>query len=264
MIRPNIPIPIYYKIQLNKKKENDDCIVVPDSDDVQVLLLHDMLAPGAAAINSIDQLLQSMNNLILAIGNNTLYQFQESKVVKFSIFSGSDQDLLTWLDEFDKAYVANYVSKVRRSYLSQKDAASEEIRELKKAISEIAQGVKTLIQKPKNKKTINSSTPNLPQHVPSPPWPFQSSIQCFQYREQGHITRECSNQSTYNNNNNNKEVWHNRFAPRQSRNNRSSRITNSVSSPYRPNQPTNNRPNNNNNNNGTAQGKTVGIKLILL
>ncbi|CAG8828904.1 18812_t:CDS:1, partial [Gigaspora margarita] len=61
-----------------------------------------------------EQLLQNMNNLILAISNNTPNQPRESKVINFPTFSGGDQDPLTWLDEFDEAYVANHISKVRR------------------------------------------------------------------------------------------------------------------------------------------------------
>ncbi|RIB14350.1 hypothetical protein C2G38_2195419 [Gigaspora rosea] len=40
---PTTPIPIYYKIQLNEEEENDDRIVIPDPDNVQVLPLHDVV-----------------------------------------------------------------------------------------------------------------------------------------------------------------------------------------------------------------------------
>ncbi|CAG8784362.1 9565_t:CDS:2 [Gigaspora margarita] len=45
------------------------------------------------------------------MSNNTPGQLWESKVIKFPIFSGGNQNLLTWLDKFDKAYIANYVSE---------------------------------------------------------------------------------------------------------------------------------------------------------
>lgn len=45
---------------------------------------------------------------------NTPNQPQESKVAEFSMFSRGDQDPLTWLDEFDEAYIANHITKARR------------------------------------------------------------------------------------------------------------------------------------------------------
>ncbi|KAF0450133.1 gag-pol fusion protein [Gigaspora margarita] len=176
-----------------------------------------------------------MNNLILAIGNDAPNQLWESKVVNFPTFSGGDQDLLIWLDEFDEACIANHISKARRfdillshlkgpaymwqrsiaytfidelrqelrepveiecsttiqqalkkakaakaaysrgaplssyslkrSYLSQESSTNEEIGELKKAISEMVQSVKTLIQRQKNKKPITSPALNSLQYV---------------------------------------------------------------------------------------------------
>ncbi|KAF0537687.1 gag-pol fusion protein [Gigaspora margarita] len=70
-------------------------------------------AHGAIAANPMDQLIQSMNNLILAMKDNAS-QPREAKVVKFPIFSSGDQDPLTWLDEFDEACVTNHITEVRR------------------------------------------------------------------------------------------------------------------------------------------------------
>ncbi|CAG8839045.1 19014_t:CDS:2, partial [Gigaspora margarita] len=61
------------------------------------------LAPRATTVNLMDQLLQNMNNLKLAMSNNAPNQSQESKIIKFPTFSDSDKDLLTWLNEFDEA-----------------------------------------------------------------------------------------------------------------------------------------------------------------
>ncbi|CAG8660904.1 355_t:CDS:2 [Ambispora leptoticha] len=52
-------------------------------------------ASEAVAANPIDQLLQSINNLILVIGNNA-NQLQKAKVVKCLTFSSSNQDPLIW------------------------------------------------------------------------------------------------------------------------------------------------------------------------
>lgn len=41
--RPFIPIPTQYEYHISNEEEEDDCIIVVDSDDVQVLPLHDVV-----------------------------------------------------------------------------------------------------------------------------------------------------------------------------------------------------------------------------
>ncbi|CAG8536577.1 12926_t:CDS:2 [Dentiscutata heterogama] len=190
-------------------------------------------APGAVAANPIDQLLQSMNNLILAMGNTT-NQLWEAKVIKFPIFNGGDQDPLVWLNEFDerhtlggeaepvtfgpemtkalkkaKAAEAAYSRRgplssysLKRSYLSREGPGNEEIGKLKKAITEMAQNMKMLAQKQnENKKMAPSTSSNPPQKTPTQPRSIQSDILCWQCGGRGHIARECSTKGPSNNNN---------------------------------------------------------------
>ncbi|CAG8796514.1 35709_t:CDS:2, partial [Gigaspora margarita] len=172
-----------------------------------------------------NQLLQSMNNLVLAIGNTAPNSPRKFKVVNFLTFSGGDQDPLTWLDEFDEAYVANHISKVRRfdilpsylkgpaytwwrniaytrSYLNRESNNNEEISELRKAISEMARNMKTLVQRQnKNKTATISSASNLPLITPTSPRLLQSGILCFQYGRRNHIARNCRTQRSFGYNN---------------------------------------------------------------
>ncbi|CAG8793093.1 26026_t:CDS:2, partial [Gigaspora margarita] len=196
-------------------------------------------AHGAAAANPMDQLIQSMNNLILAMENNA-NQPQETKVVKFSTFSSAElraqqqglgETVDEYYDELERLYhkadpmgkylqidrICQFVDSLRqklrepvemecpttlqqalkkakaaeaaysrggplssyllkRSYLSQENSNNEELNELKKAIFEMAQNMKILIQKQnENKKPVTNSIPNLLRAMSTQPYPYQSN-----------------------------------------------------------------------------------------
>ncbi|CAG8804905.1 12441_t:CDS:10, partial [Gigaspora margarita] len=203
-------------------------------------------AHRAVVANPMDQLIQSMNNFILAIENNAS-QFQEAKVVKFLTFSsakpqtqqqGLEETVDEYYDELERLYhkadptkrypqvdhICQFVDGLRqelkepveieslkktktakaayfkggplssyslkRSYLSQKNPNNKELNELKKAISEMAQNIKTFIQKQnenkklgenaKSKKIIDPLNNRLNQLLPNkllPPLVLNSSME---------------------------------------------------------------------------------------
>ncbi|CAG8842276.1 4694_t:CDS:2, partial [Gigaspora margarita] len=100
-----------------------------------------------------DQLLQSMNNLILAIGNNVPNQPQESKFL---------DGLRTELKELVEI---EYPTTIQQA-LKKAKAMKVKIGKLKKAISDMAQSIKTLIQRQQeSNKLVASTAPNQPPHM---------------------------------------------------------------------------------------------------
>ncbi|CAG8820896.1 35902_t:CDS:2, partial [Gigaspora margarita] len=235
IVRPTTPIPIYYEIQLDEGKVDDDRMVIADPDNVLVLPLHDIItdnqyrnidrqdkyeesppilvqtppprraipilcqpilnqlpnslaqqppppnlpdhqpAPGAAAVNPMDQLLQSMNNFVLAMSNNAPNRPWESKVVKFSTFR-LGKTVNKYYDELEKLYRK---ANLTESYLSHESYNNEKISELKKAIAEIAKNMKTLVQKQnKHKITAGSSTFSLAPITSILPRPSNLTTSC--------------------------------------------------------------------------------------
>ncbi|KAF0353152.1 gag-pol fusion protein [Gigaspora margarita] len=123
-----------YKYHIGNEEEEDDCIIVANPNDVQVLSLYDVVinnrygnvdyqeeydeAPAKSSgsnttlTESTSTSTPSTTSSPGAAGANPIEQLL--KVVEFLAFSEEDQDPLTWLDEFDEACIANHITEARR------------------------------------------------------------------------------------------------------------------------------------------------------
>ncbi|CAG8833240.1 42920_t:CDS:2, partial [Gigaspora margarita] len=105
-------------INLNfEKEEEDNYIIVANPDNEQVLSLHNVVTnnryENADYQEEYDESTSTLSTTPSpgAAGANPMRQLL--KAVEFLIFSGEDQDLLTWLDEFDEACIANHITEAR-------------------------------------------------------------------------------------------------------------------------------------------------------
>ncbi|CAG8820074.1 11188_t:CDS:2, partial [Gigaspora margarita] len=162
-VRPTTPIPIYYEIQLDKGKVDDNHMVITDPDDTLVLPLHDVITDDYCFFGTRDSIrgqpfhtkfqvhfdnmsslpqrcpptpvqippprratpilrrpvLNQLPNLPAQQPpppNPSDHQLGPRAAIVNPIdqLLQSNQNLLTWLDEFDEACVANHISEVRR------------------------------------------------------------------------------------------------------------------------------------------------------
>ncbi|CAG8743082.1 11514_t:CDS:2, partial [Gigaspora margarita] len=164
---PTTPMTIYYKIQLDKKEVDNDHIVIKNPDDIPVLLLYDIISKtqiNNSIIASLEPGTRLEHNWFLQIPqvhfNNIspppqrAYQQKLDKTVDeyynklerlYSSRNGMPNNHTTSIEKA-KATKAVYFRKgplssysLKRCYLSHEESATEEIGELKKAISNMAQ-----------------------------------------------------------------------------------------------------------------------------
>ncbi|CAG8811771.1 26138_t:CDS:2, partial [Gigaspora margarita] len=137
-----------YEIRLDEGKEDDDHMVIMDPNDAPILLLHNQRADKTYA-----------------------YGYQRPQI-NDSIVEPLEPGTQPKNNRF--LQTPKFISIIQ-SYLSQENPNNKELNELKKAISEMVQNMKTLIQKQnENKKPATNSTPNLLQAMSTQPCPYQS------------------------------------------------------------------------------------------
>ncbi|CAG8827990.1 9693_t:CDS:2, partial [Gigaspora margarita] len=157
------PMPIQYEICLDEEEEDDDYMVIMDPDDAPILPLHDDEYE--------ERYLQQRAN------RTYVYRYQRPQINNPIIdpLEPETQPENNCFLQIPQIHFNNPSSPPQRYPPTLENPNNEELNELKKAISEMAQNMKTLIQKQnENKKPVTNPMPNSLQFIPTQPRSYQS------------------------------------------------------------------------------------------